>query len=402
MSYSVLDIKQELTGVLHGTTLNQILDVNGCIYRAGRKVLADIDTQETKRIVTLAPIFNSVYDYALPIDVKGTKIIDIRPQVNRQKYENPSQAFSKNFDLGKTYPGMQFNVDFNSSIKTIRLKDSFLPQGAEINQCDAVQGNGLWSASGNASNLKTDNVNYASGSGSLSFDLSAAGSQGILSNSTMSSQDLTTYLNQGTFFLWAYLPTGADFSSITLRIGSSNTKYYEISTSVTQQNTIFENGWNLLSFNWLGATVVGVPDITKINYCAVLYNYNGNAQTAVRLDSITLSLGTIFDIVYYSKYMFRDASTNAFQEKVTDDSNLINLDTESFDLIFNQLCLIVAQQQQGFSALQFDASYFAKAYEDAKTKYKSVYKSEYQKTSQPWYQQTSNNYNKWAGERLIR
>ena len=404
MSYSILNLKQDLTGILHGTSLDQIINPDGLIYRAGRKVLADIDLQETKRIIPLVnPIYNSVYDYACPVDVKGIKIIDIRPQVNRSNYDNMSQSYSKDFDIQKgNTKGESFNVDFNSMIKTLRIQNTFLPQGTVLNEADSVTGNGIWVASGDANTLTTDNINYASGSGSLNFNLAASGSQGLLTVTNIAAQDLTTFLNQGTFFIYVYLPKAANFSSITLKIGSSASAYYQVTTLVTQQNTVFQDGWNLLAFPWFGATVVGVPDVTKIQYIQIAYNYNGTAMNGVRLDNVTCKLGTIFNIAYYSKFIFRDAITGAFQETVTDDSNLVNLDTESYNILLYQLAYLAAQQQQGINASYFDASFFENAYEELKATYRSVYKSEYQKPRQAWYKPTNNNYNQWANERFVR
>lgn len=48
MSYNILDLKNDLEGVLHGTTNNQIQNLDGVINRAARQLLLDLDPQETK------------------------------------------------------------------------------------------------------------------------------------------------------------------------------------------------------------------------------------------------------------------------------------------------------------------------------------------------------------------
>ena len=90
------------------------------------------------------------------------------------------------------------------------------------------------------------------------------------------------------------------------------------------------------------------------------------------------------EYVYYSKYLFRDSSTGTFQETVTDDSNLINLDTDSYNLLFNKTAYYIAQQLQGQDAM-YDASYWANEYKTALDRYKMMYKSEVQKPKVPYY-----------------
>jgi hypothetical protein len=386
MSYSVLNAKQELTGILHGTNLNKIQDIAGIFNRTARQILLDIDPQETKRIQQFVnPIYNSIYDYAVPVDLKGNRVVDIRPQANRNPNEVLVQNYNQFFDLSKkNTSGLNFTINFNTGVKTIRINNSFLPPPVVVNQCDNTTDNGTWSSGGSASNLSVNNVRFVSAAGSLQFDLAASGSQGYLENSTMESVDLTEQYNQGALFLWVYLPTGSDFSSITLRWGTNSSSYYSVTVTTTQVNTSFVNGWNLLAFNWLGATVVGTPDYSDISYVRVTYTYNGTAQTAVGLDSIASILGNILEIEYYSSYLF-STSTGTWQETVTDDSNLINLATESYNLFLNKLAYFCCQQQQGIDAAGFDAQYFAEEYEKDLIKYKYLYKSEVQKPQSVYY-----------------
>lgn len=387
MSYSVSNLKGDLGGILHGTTVNQITNLDGLIYRAARDVLHDVDMDETQRIVPIAnPVFQNVYDYPCPSDVKGNRIIDIRPQVNRQATDLWRQVYPQAFDLRKENSlADEFSVQYNTAVKTLRINAPFLINPVVLNTCDSLTGNGTWAASGNASGLVIDNSNYVSNSGSLQFNLSAAAGTGSLTNSTMTAQDISDWLNQGTFFLYTYLPTGADFTNINLIVGSSASAYYSVNATVTQENTAFQDGWNLLAFNWLGASVTGVPDPTKINYLKVTWTYDGTAQTAVRLDQITASLGTIMEVVYYSKFLFRDATTGAFQETVTDDSNLVNLDTESYNLLLYKVAQLAVQQQQGIDAIGYDGEFFEKEYERRLTRYWYLCKSQAQKVSGTYY-----------------
>src|ERR1017187_7061506 len=123
--YSILDLTNDLAGVLHGTTNNQIQNLDGVINRAARQLLLDLDPQETKRTVEfVAPIFNTVFDYPIATDVKGNKLIDIFPQVQRIPQNIWSQQYNQAFDVMKqnifSMTNM-FTMNFNSSLKTIRI-----------------------------------------------------------------------------------------------------------------------------------------------------------------------------------------------------------------------------------------------------------------------------------------
>src|SRR6267154_6147214 len=100
MANDITQLKQDLEGMMHGTTLNQITAIDALINRAARQILMDVDPQETKRIVPLAnSIYTNIYDYSVPPDLKGTKVIDIRPQVNRQPWDVSTQTYNQAFDL---------------------------------------------------------------------------------------------------------------------------------------------------------------------------------------------------------------------------------------------------------------------------------------------------------------
>ena len=391
MPYSVANLEQDLEGVLHGTTLNQITNLNGVINRAARKLLLDVDPQETIREIPFStPIFNSVFEYALAPDVKGVSILDIRPQVNRTGRDVFNQDYSQQFDLAKQVSGQgglqsQFNIKFNSSLKTIEINSPTAPPPVIMNTASGTDINGTWVVGGGATNLVNNNVNYVANGGALQFDLLAGHASGYIENSTMSSVNLSELENQSTDFLWSWLPTGTDFTSIELRWGSSPTDYFLRSASVTQSNTAFGDGWNQTQYVWKDSSSVGAPDASNITYLRVTYNYNSTLQTAVLCNNITCQMGQILNYLYYSKYLFRDVSTGAYQEVVTDISNLINLDTESYNLLFYQVAYLASQQQQGKNALGYDGAFFLKEYTDGVAKYKARYKSQLQKPRQQYY-----------------
>ena len=186
-------------------------------------------------------------------------------------------------------------------------------------------------------------------------------------------------MNIDTEFYWVYLPTASGITSLTLRWGSDYTaNYYTYTATTTQQGVAFQNGWNLIAVPWVSATKVGSPVVTTYNSVQLIVNYNSVAQTGLKFCNLTSNTGYIFEIQYYSKYLFRNASTNAFQETLadsTDNGKILNLDTESYNLFLFKAAFFVAQSLQGSDA-SYDADYFQTEYINALKRYKMLNPSE--------------------------
>ncbi len=398
MAYSVGSLKNDMTGAIHGTTVNQIQGINNVINRAARQLLLDIDPQETKRSLEfVTPIFNTVFDYAIAADVKGNKIIDIFPQVQRIPRDVWTQAYNQAFDVAKQNLfslSNMFTMNFNTGIKTMRIDAPFLNPPVVLNQIEAIASNGTWAVTGTASNLSVNNMNWVQGAGSLQFDLTTG--TGGLNNSTMSPINLSNVVNQAYLFVWVYVPTGASLTSVELLWGSDSSNYYDRTVTTNQQGNAFVNGWNLCQFIWNGATSVGTPDPSAISYAEIILDASAG-MTGCLLNGLDSILGTILSYEYYSKYMFRDSSTGAFQETVTDDSNLINLDTESYNLLTNLAIYYAVQQQQGIDATFYDGPFFLNQYQQGVIRYKSLYKSELQKPQSMYYQVNKPGYGNYLG-----
>lgn len=394
-NYSITRCKNDLTGIMHGTSLDQITNLYGIFNRAASQLLLDCDPQETKRTFPIANgVFDQVYEYEAPVDVKGNGIYSLSPQVQQWKANNNfSQQYQQNFNFSKFWgPASSFNILFNSGIKTMQINWFNARTGTLINEADEIQDNGLWQVGGTAMNLQNDNVNYVSGNGSLSFNLAAGAnpSAGYLENTESQSVDLSNVVNQSVLFLYVYLPNPTAFTSVELRWGSGPNDYFVQTATMTQQNTAFQAGWNLLAFPWASAGSVGAPDAGSITYLRVTWNYNGTLQTAVRLDNIVSNLASILNCSYYSKYLFSNPTTGAWQETVLNDNNVVNLDTDAYTL-FLYLCAAFCAQQQSGSESGFDSSYFFNLYNRNLKTYTSKYKSEVIKPKVVYYKQPMNN-----------
>jgi len=205
--YQVANAANELTGILHGTQLNQIFDLTDVWNRAARRVLHDVDPAETKMDIQFGQVWDGVFDYALPVDVKGDKVIDLYPQANRQLSDNYGQVYNKQFDLWKNFSYVpDFTPRYSGGNRTVRI-NARLNTGIQINAADGITTNGQWSVAGNASNIQNNSQYYTNGAaGSVTFQLNQTGvsSTGTITNSTMGAVDLTSHYNNAYEFFYMY------------------------------------------------------------------------------------------------------------------------------------------------------------------------------------------------------
>ena len=399
----ISDVENELQGMLHGTTLNQITDLYGVFNRAARRVIGDVDPQETKIVSQFGKIYDGVWDYPLAVDVKGNGIIDLFPQANRNLRDNFSQVYNKTFDLWKNFTLVpDFTPRYNGTIRTVRINATDLQTGISINQADAYNGNGIFVAGTNVANVTTNNqLMTDGGSGSVQFDISQTGvpSTATITNTTGTAVDLTNHYNNADQFFAIYLPNASGITSIDYKFGTSASAYYDSGAiTLDMMGNSFQNGWNFIKIPWSSFTIVGSPTLTKIgSYISVSISYNGTLQTQVLLNQFWSRLGVIFNQEYYSKYLFRDATTNAFKEKVTNDTDYVNLDTDGVDMFIWATVKEAVDQQQGLDAMFSDGPNAEQRYQDAVTKYQAKYRSEKIKPASFYYKTPSAGYRQYMG-----
>jgi len=377
MPYTISDLKKAVSRRLHGTTANQLTDFYGLLYDVACKCQEDCDFEETRRSVQLiTPIYGqAVFDYACPSDLKGNRIIDLRPQADRKIGDILKKVSSQDFDLTKTsvLSGSELEVRWNTYIKTLRISVPAL-SNIMVNDCNGVDTNGLWVSGPGANNAISDKFYFVTGSGSIKYSI---GTNNYIENITMSPVDLSIYEKRGVIFCWAYVTSNYPTSYI-LRWGTDTiSNYWEKTVTSRWDGTAFVKGWNLLGFDWSTANKIGNPISSAINSVRFITNLVGT-DDPVYFDGLVCSLGSIYEIEYYSKYLFRDAS-GAFKERATSDSDMLNLDTDSYGVFLNCLAWFAAQQQQGRDG-SFDISMFENAYLASVSSYNRRFPSQAKKT----------------------
>lgn len=321
--------------MLKGTSLRQVTDFYGVAAKAANRLLTRISPEETRRTVTMTtPFYDNVQDYPLVSDFK--RMIDIRPQANRKDLPGQSyfsQTTPRQFDIN--LDPNSFSIRWNNMIRTIRAQK--LPSGNVIlmDPLDSATANGSWAASVDASNLYTEPLNYVQGNGSLGFDLSGSAGSGVLTNSTASVVDLSTYRYEDSSMLWFWIPVGysSRFTNFKLVRGESATALKTATVTTKSDGTAFTDGWNFLRFDWSTAATTGSPTNLLNTYRKFTVTYTvGTAITGCLIDSWTNAFGQLYEIEYYSEYMFR-TSAGVWIQSPTADTDLVNVGISSYEIL---------------------------------------------------------------------
>lgn len=346
LNITLATLKADITPKLKGTSLRQISDFYATVAGAANRMLSRIDPQETIRIVTMStPFFDQINDYALVTDFK--RMIDIRPQVNRQSQpglshysETTPRQFLENLDPNS------FSIKWNNGQRSIRAQK--LPTGnvVQVDSFDTATSNGSWAASGDISGLYAEALNFVEGNGSLGMNLSGATGTGYIENSTAAVLDLSAYLWEDSSFFYLWIPSGksALFTSLTLRRGSSSLNYKTVSITTKADGTAFNDGWNLCWFDWNTAVNTGSPDNTKSTYKRITMNTTaGTAIAGVLLDNFTNSMGDLAEIEYYSEMMFRTAA-GVWIDRPTDDSDIVCVGPSGYEILKAEMMVDIVQE----------------------------------------------------------
>lgn len=335
LTITVAQFKNDIAPKMKGTSIREVKDFYGTAAGASNRVLSRLNPACTIRTVTMqTPFYDNVVDYPLATDYKD--MIDIRPQVNRLKAGNSefSQTTPKQFLTKLT--SNSFSIRWNNMIRTLRSQ--ILPIGnvATMDEFDGSTSNGLWVASADASGLYEEPLNFVQGNGALGMNLSGATGIGTITNTTAAITDLSALRYEDDSMLYYYIPLGysSRFTSFSLVRGSDASNYVKASVTTKADGTAFTDGWNFLLFKWGTATKVGTPDDTKNTYRQFNINYSiGTAINNCLIDAWTDSLGALYEMEYYSEYMFRDGTTGAWKQAPTSDSDLVNVDINLYEIL---------------------------------------------------------------------
>ena len=351
---TVESFKSDLIRKLHGTSLSKVQSTNNTLAEAGRNVLARLDPQETMRVATIEnALFDDVTSYTCPSDLKGDKVIDIQPQTGRTRSQNYTKVLVEEFSRKQNK--RDFNILYKNGTKFFRIKEDVKPDKKLLSEVNSTTG---WSVGDSGTNLTLDSLSYITGSKSLNFDIDTSSTTAYIENSTLDAVDLSTEDSQSSAFVWVYIPDASKVTNFIGRLGNNSSNYYSKTITTTHDAQAFADGWNLLRFDFDGATETGTVDWSAIDYFRLTITHDQTGDTDFRIDSITVGIGELFEMVYYSDAIFK-GTDGVYKTVPTAGTDVIQLETDAYNVMLYECAYLLSQELQGENG-GFDESYFDK------------------------------------------
>lgn len=412
--YNILQLKQDIARKVHS---GESADFLGAINESARRILNKIDAPETKRTAYLEyGYFDNIYQYKAPDDLKDNKILDIRHQVGRGFWQDIGQVSQRTFSKYKF--DSNFAIVHKNGEKFIHLNmlphcpsTWYRPSGYlsgtyvdqfnlyqnnynyerwQLHSCDSLSDDGTWNVGGSATNLTLDKLNFLNGSGSLRFDIDT-NLFGYIENFTMNAKSIESYIQTGSIFVKVYVPKKSNLQTVTLKFGSSATDYYEFSVSSAHDSETFRDGWNVLKFPLDKLIQTGFPLVSEISRLRLEFQTNGGVMKDVRIDNFVVTNGTLWELDYYSKYIFKDFRSENMKLKAESDEDIIALDYSAYNILLLESAITLAQEikynSDDIALLKMDLN-------EEYARFNAENKSEYKKVIEKWYKDTNitNNY----------
>lgn len=356
--FSISEVENNLVGLSHSASLNKVRNKYHLYERAANNVLAKIRPLETMRVATLAStIHDAQYNYALPSDFGS--LIGVYPQAGRTLLDDGQRILAEDFDRRKELDNRVLSIEGDNGSKIIRINWN-VKTPKTLHNMNTYDGNGTWTAVATASNVATDTIYKYSGGGSVKFDV-AVSSDGI-QNTGMSQVDMTSEDEVADIYVPIYIKDSTDlanFTSATIIWGNDLTTNYWTGVTQTAQadGTAFRVGWNIIKVPWSTATETGTVDPTAIDSFRITFAVGG-AITALRVDNIVFSIGYPFDIKYYSKFLFKNASGTWISQPTTGTDTVV-VDNDAYNIFLYECLDEIAHQVEGEDS-SFDMNQAAK------------------------------------------
>jgi hypothetical protein len=153
----------------------------------------------------------------------------------------------------------------------------------------------------------------------------------------MTIKKVERYAQRSTVYFDVFLQDVADFTSITLKVGSSSSDYITGSITTDYLGNALVSGWNRCSLVWNGSTtVVGTLDTSAFDYLQVTIAYSSNPSTVSnRIENFFISENIPVVMEYYTHFMVTDISSGTKEQTFTDSSATgdTTLWTEDWDYV---------------------------------------------------------------------
>ena len=332
--YAYSDLLNQVVDSNRRSNITNVITAANFLNRGARIVASEVDLRSLKRNSVLASdLFDDIYSYPSPSDLKGDAIIDLIPQVNRRRDFQLELMSEQEFDLKKTARTDIVAVATDELVKRIMFSGNVNDTVLVAATLDSLTADGgTWTAYNDANSLVADTDNFVRGGGSVKFDLTGSATTAGIQNTGLTNFDITKYTNDGSVFIWVYINSTTNLTNWILQIGNDLTaNYYQQTVTTVHEGTAFVNGWNLLRFDFASMTQTGtVAPTTCDSIRLYMTKSSGKSDDGYRVDHISLHTGQIHNVLYYSRYPWQ-TSAGAFLENSTATTDLLNAETDEFE-----------------------------------------------------------------------
>lgn len=336
--HTVAQLKDGISAILGGTTVNNVSDLYRALERASATTLQRADIPEASGVSNYM-FYNGVFNYPAPPTIFGGALIDVQPQgVTRSPtdyvYKQPIELFDRTKCFLPNGVAVTFEHYLGQGI--MRVAQVRAPLRAILDPMNDTSG---WTLAGTGSGLTTDTTVYYQSPASLRFQV-ATGTATL--SKTIDSIDLSSYEGVAVGFLAIDTPSATDLSSLVIKVGSSNLNYTAVTETEGFLGAWVANEWLLVAFDLADGVNTGTPDFSNLTYIEV-----DTVATAplvnMRLGGLWLSLPTPYTVLYQSDAIF--LSNGALSETINSDDDEIILNDAAYTLYEYECALAIAIQQ---------------------------------------------------------
>lgn len=311
-------------------------------------------------------VFPDVFEYPPAADHDYLIYLDVTPQdvpygaklrarytSLKQFYENPDDRneLAEIWQNGGLSLGVRIN---NNNIN-----------GFSSSVVDTATSTSGYTASGDASNLVVDTVNFITNNSSIRFTITESSGTATVTDDFDSFTDAD--YQQKYFFQWIFLDGLPD--SITLRFGADSSNY--LSATITEQfagQPFIADQWNLIAFDLNGATTTGtINTSTVFAYSAVILT---NAPSGTyNLDESSVKQWSLLDYWYFSQYSVKTAAGSSASKQFFMSNGAYDTTDELVgpktwkDVIMYEALILTFTDKENFSVLEMIRQERDKAWE---------------------------------------
>jgi len=379
MIYTQATFQSRLNAKIQGK-IGMLVSPQETMNDAVREVNSDFDLMSLRRRSVLSPnLFNGIFDYLCPTDLKGNAIIDLPSQAKRSDGVFnlvPPEVFETNAQNG------DIAIDSFNGTKILKVRSIVDSNSVVVSELDSVtsgSSNGTsWTGFGDVtdSTILKDDADFIKGSGALKFNINAVGGTTAgIQNAAITPVDMTDYFGgTSAFFIWHKITDVTNITNYILRFGTDASNYYYKTVTAQADGTAFVNGWNLLKFDVASYSTTGTPTITDIKYFVIYMTKTSGkiSESDYKFDWLVLKKGVVTNVKYYSKYGWTTAA-GSYIENSTATSDYLVADTDEYDLYLAKARCLAADE------LGFDnttVAQYKKDYKDMLTNYEKNHPSE--------------------------